>query len=699
MISIRLRSISFVTLALAAACSAASPGTSTPEDPRSPGATTLTPSLTGVPPLEQAKAQWRRQMAKTPTPKEGCFDAVHPSTQWVEVPCGTERHSPPPGRPATAPAGSNAGPVVLDANGPGTAVPALGHATAEALPAAPEAEPFRPLTSGTVQTGTISTAVGSFPGVTVSSETDNGASNVFSLQLNTNASLSNSAVTALCKSTATPASCTGWVQFVYWQGAAEIWYNLLGEGSSCPSSAWQNLLGSCYLEAPKTATISGQPISNLVNMSVTGTAGGATDTVIVATGPGQLHAATNTSLFDLAASWTYADFNVAGNESFGTAQFGAGTTLTLQLVTDSATGSTSPPTCNPSGNTTGESNSLTFVPNSCCVFGGSTPGISFQESNLSSAKPQTCALAAPRCTYSSTEQLSSLLPTGNAVVTAQCTPDPGEDPIVIYKQVGSSWQSVDTLPANNLTGSFVLPSEPGSATVTFLACSVSNGESWVVGPGVPGCDAAASNVAMPADVFYATPSAVSIPQNSYGYTTMMIGGPWARGLASTNETFTVSTSMPGSAVATYSSELSGTPGVEGAQTLQIQPALTAPLGSYNISVTGHDAISGVSHTLNVPVTITTCQPLACSTNQCGTIATTNGCGGPAVSCGTCASGDVCSSNRCCPSGMQWDSAISTCICAAGTTWSNLQNKCIKGCTTPACECIQAGGEWDGKYCE
>jgi len=84
---------------------------------------------------------------------------------------------------------------------------------------------------------------------------------------------------------------------------------------------------------------------------------------------------------------------------------------------------------------------------------------------------------------------------------------------------------------------------------------------------------------MPADVFYATPSAVSIPQNSYGYTTMMIGGPWARGLASTNETFTVSTSMPGSAVATYSSELSGTPGVEGAQTLQIQPALTAPSGA------------------------------------------------------------------------------------------------------------------------
>jgi hypothetical protein len=204
---------------------------------------------------------------------------------------------------------------------------------------------------------------------------------------------------------------------------------------------------------------------------------------------------------------------------------------------------------------------------------------------------------------------------------------------------------------------------------------------------------------MPADVFYATPSAVSIPQNSIGYTTMMIGGPWAQGFGSSNETFTVSTSMPGSAVATYSSGVSGTPGVQGEQTLQLDPAPTAPLGSYTLSVTGHDALSGVSHTLEVPVTITACQPLTCSANQCGTIATTDGCGGPAVTCGSCASGNVCSSNMCCPTGMQWDSAISSRICESGTTWSSVQNKCISGCHTAACKCTQSGGEWDGKHCE
>jgi len=211
-------------------------------------------------------------MAKTPTPKEGCFDAVHPSTQWVEVPCGTERHSPL--RVAPRPRRR------LERRSCRSRRERARHRRPRARSRHRRSFARGPR-SGTFPASHLGHGAdrhhlhgcGVFPGVTVSSETDNGASNVFSLQLNTNASLSNSAVTALCKSTATPASCTGWVQFVYWQGAAEIWYNLLGAGSSCPSSAWQNLLGSCYLEAPKTATISGQPISNLVNMSVTGTAG------------------------------------------------------------------------------------------------------------------------------------------------------------------------------------------------------------------------------------------------------------------------------------------------------------------------------------------------------------------------------------------------------------------------------------------
>ena len=354
MLSFRLRSIPLFTFtALAVACSSGDPA-GIASVPPGAGSSSLG-SSSPVP----SREQWRRVMSKTPLPKEGCFDAIHPSVQWVEVPCATGRHSPPPHRPMTTRTIAGSGGV-------------------------------RPLTSGTVSSGTISWAEGSFPSATVSGENDNGTSNDFSLQLNTQSNLTNSAITALCKSTATPSSCTGWVQFVYWEGAAEIWYNLIGAGSKCPSSAWQNVSGSCYYEAPKTAAISTQAISNLVNMTVTGVAGGATDTVIVTTGPGQMHAAINTSLVDLAPDWTYADFNVLGNGSYGTATFNSGTTLTVQLLTDSATGNTSAPTCGPYDSTTGESNSLTFVPGSCCTFGGETPGIQFSESNVSGAAAQAC---------------------------------------------------------------------------------------------------------------------------------------------------------------------------------------------------------------------------------------------------------------------------------------------------------------------
>ncbi len=239
--------------------------------------------------------------------------------------------------------------------------------------------------------GTISWAEGSFPNATITGESDDGTANDFSLQLNTQTNLTNSAITALCKLTATPSSCTGWVQFVYWRGAAEIWYNLIGSGGTCPSSAWsKDTAGNCYYEAPNASTIPGQAISNLPNMTLTGTAGGATDTVTVTTGPGQMYAATNTSIFDLSPEWTYADFNVLGNNTLDIATFKPGTTLGVQLLTDSPTGNTSAPTCGPYNSTTGESNNLTFVSGSCCPFGGEMPGIQFTESNVAGATAPAC---------------------------------------------------------------------------------------------------------------------------------------------------------------------------------------------------------------------------------------------------------------------------------------------------------------------
>jgi hypothetical protein len=204
--------------------------------------------------------------------------------------------------------------------------------------------------------------------------------------LNTNANL---AATTLCSQAGSPSTCSGWVQFVYWGGYSQIWYNLVGVGSKCPG-IYGSQTGPCYYRAPNESAVPAQDITNLVNMTLTGLAGGATDTVIVTTGEGHMYAAANTSLVNLsAAGWTEAEFNVFGNDSGAEASFNAGTTLNVQLLTDNATASAFVDQCTPGG-TTAEKDSLTLVPGSCCPLGGDTPGILFSESNVSGATASAC---------------------------------------------------------------------------------------------------------------------------------------------------------------------------------------------------------------------------------------------------------------------------------------------------------------------
>jgi hypothetical protein len=305
------------------------------------------PSATQV--STQSLAEWRKAMTAAPSPKAGCFEATHPNTEWVEVPCSTTRHSHPRGRRdlrATTPG------VVSD-------VPTVG-----------------PGWTATETSGNLSQVVGSFFNVNVSSENQNGTANDFSLQLNTNSNVNIPA--SLC---GTRTNCAiGWEQFVYWQGSAEIWYVLLGYGT-CPSSAWIQLAGStdCYLEGSNHSAIPAQNITNLGNMTVTGVAGTTNDSVTVATGGGKLYKATNTSYLNLVNSWTFAEFNVFGNDTFAQAVFGANSTLSVAMsLTDGATAS---PTCT-LGTTTGESNSLNYVPASCCGSSGTSPSLVFTETNL-----------------------------------------------------------------------------------------------------------------------------------------------------------------------------------------------------------------------------------------------------------------------------------------------------------------------------
>lgn len=228
----------------------------------------------------------------------------------------------------------------------------------------------------TASSGNMSQVVGSFFGVNVSSENQNGTANDFSLQLNTNSDISIPA--SLC---GTRARCNiGWEQFVYWEGAAEVWYFLLGYGK-CPSSAWRQDKGSsdCYQEGSNTSAVPAQKITNLGNMTVTGVAGTTNDSVTVTTGDGKLYKATNTSYLNLNNSWTFAEFNVFGNNTSQNATFVGNATLSVKLSLTN--GTTASPTCT-LGSTTAETNSLNFVPASCCASGGTSPSIVFTETNL-----------------------------------------------------------------------------------------------------------------------------------------------------------------------------------------------------------------------------------------------------------------------------------------------------------------------------
>src|SRR5262249_19729329 len=118
---------------------------------------------------------WRENMAKTPTPKDGCFKSTYPNTQWEEVPCTTAPDRPYP-----------------RAVGPRQDIVGGGGGFAAQV------------------AGSISDAVGFFDSAT-STISEIGGANNFSLQLNTN-----QFNTASCTPPApvpTPRCCQGWQLF------------------------------------------------------------------------------------------------------------------------------------------------------------------------------------------------------------------------------------------------------------------------------------------------------------------------------------------------------------------------------------------------------------------------------------------------------------------------------------------------------
>jgi hypothetical protein len=293
-----------------------------------------------------APKEWHRAMARMKKPKEGgCFQATYPSTTWEEVPCG-------------------AAPDVAYQSKSGGATPyTVGGGSGD----------FSPTVSGT-----ISWAEGSFPYVATTGENDNGAPDIYSLQLNSNIFSHSS----FCNGAVNPSACTAWEQFIYapsvnaaGQSGAFIQYWVYNYGNACPAP-WKQSGHDCTRNS-NVVPVPAQPVSNLANMVLTGTAG-SSDSVALSVN-GTIYAVSLPNQIDLNTHWETAEFNVYGNGSLTMATFDPNTTIIVQTLADSVVPTTDQPACVET-NFTGETNNLN-LPKSCCPVGGTTPGIQFIESN------------------------------------------------------------------------------------------------------------------------------------------------------------------------------------------------------------------------------------------------------------------------------------------------------------------------------
>jgi hypothetical protein len=303
-------------------------------------------------------------MTKTPVPGKGCFEASYPSMDWEEVGC--VHRDPVPYMPSRTP--------LVIGNGPD-------HAARVS--------------------GLLTSAAGSFTSITgVTWEKSGGVNDSYTLQINSQAF-----ATTACNGAPNP-KCMGWQQFVHVNtgipgndtGTVFMQYWMLEHGAPCPAG-WVKFLfpndidpnAYCYRDSPHKA-VGNQPIANLINLKLTGTAAsGGTDQAVFSAGAGSpLSSPGSDSMLGLAGKWNYAEFNIFGGPGGANADFSPNSTLVVQVkVTD---GTTSAPTCG-QDSTTGETSALNLVPGSCCATPGTSPQIVFRETNVASPPaPPFCLL-------------------------------------------------------------------------------------------------------------------------------------------------------------------------------------------------------------------------------------------------------------------------------------------------------------------
>jgi len=349
---------------------------------------------TQAPGKTEAREAWRKVMVKTPLPRNGCFKAEYPRTDWQETVCG--RPSP-----------------YLNQGGPGAVTNTAG-----------DGNDYVAKISGS---NLISSSTGSFLQIAGGSSANGESgylpgtgsalvpctgplcvSNIFSLQMNSQSPVNSSDLspfnTPACNGIA---GCSGWQQFVFSQtqgpaptgseqsvpGAPNttpglfIEYWMYNYGSPCPAlPSWATTgylnggAGNCVFNGP-VSYFPPQTAADLPYLVMTATETATEDEVTLAnTMTGAMAAYKEPNYLSLAQAWTESEFNVVGDCCLTQATFTSPTVLVVQTSIDDS--SAAAPQCIPNDGTTGETNSLSFVPTAspvCCSIAGANPSIEFME--------------------------------------------------------------------------------------------------------------------------------------------------------------------------------------------------------------------------------------------------------------------------------------------------------------------------------
>jgi hypothetical protein len=356
----------------------------------------------------EVREAWRKVMVQKSLPKNGCFKAQYPGTEWQEVQCG--RPSPylnqgGKGAGSNYVGGINGGgsnDYVAQATGPNFISSSTGS--------------FPSIAGGSSASGES----GYLPGTGqpfVPCSGPNCVNNIFTLQMNSQSPVNSSDgaffFTPACNGTP---DCSGWQQFIFsqTQGPAPIAsmgqqsvpgapgttpgifieYWMYGYGSPCPAlppwatsqdnpsaPLWANDgAGDCILNGP-VSYFPPQTAADLPYLVMTSSVTASTDKVTLAnTNSGAMAAYQQPNVLSLAQTWTEVEFNVFGDTGRKEANFTSPTILVVETSIDDS--SKLPPACIANDGTTGESNSLSFAPTAapvCCTVGGNNPSIRFME--------------------------------------------------------------------------------------------------------------------------------------------------------------------------------------------------------------------------------------------------------------------------------------------------------------------------------